>query len=286
MELPTTKHVPSNNLSDYVLLIAGEKKVGKTSICNQFPNAYTIECEPGNADHLECFKTDVGTWNQFEQIVTLLEKNPNQYSTVIIDEIPNLFRYCTAAVLKELAVDSLGDAGWGKGWDTLRLKFSTAMSRLLCLPFGVIFTAHTVVKEFTDRSGNKRDRLEINASKMLNEFLDGCVNTWLVFLFNQNSERYAICQGDSFVKAFVGLEGRFRTTDGHLLKNFPLGESPQEGYQNLLRASNNGYDSIGSENYEPPVIPAKTNNTGLAGRQNTASGGTMQPKPSASKFIK
>lgn len=280
MELPTKKHIPSTELSDYVLLIAGEKKVGKTSIANQFPNAYTIECEPGNADHLECFKTDVGTWNQFEQILSLLEKNPTQYNTVIIDEIPNLFRYCTAAVLKELAIDSLGDAGWGKGWDTLRLKFSTAMSRLLCLPFGVIFTAHTVVKEFTDRSGNKRDRLEINASKMLNEFLDGCVNTWLVLLFNQNSERYAICQGDSFVKAFVGLEGRFRTTEGHLLKNFPLGESPEEAYQNLIRASNNGYDSTGSETYEPPIVVQPTRSA------NTSGGTTMSSGQAKSKFVK
>lgn len=281
MELPTKKHVPSNNLSDYVLLFAGEKKVGKTSIANQFPEAFIIECEPGNADHIECYRQDVATWNQFEQIVSLLEKEPTRYKTVVIDEIPNLFRYCELQVCKELAIDSIGDAGWAKGWNLLRNKMIGTLARLQSLPIGVIYTAHTAIKQYTDRTGAKKDRLEINASNMLSEILDANVNTWLVFLSDKDGNRNCICQADSFIKACVGLPGKcFRTTDGHLLKQFPLGESPEEAYANILKAYNNGYDSTGSENYVPPAVQTQSRPA------NTNSGGTVSSGQAKSKFIK
>ncbi len=286
MELPKTKHVPSTELSDYVLLFAGEKKIGKTSIANEFPEAFIVECEPGNADHIECYREDVGTWNKFEQCVGLLEKEPTRFKTIVLDEIPNLFRYCEAQVCKELAIDSLGDAGWGKGWNALRNKMLVTLARLQSLPVGVIYTAHTAVKEFTDRTGRKQDRLEINAGKMLNEILDSNVNTWLVFVYDAEGNRHCICQGDSFIKAGVGLPGRFRTTDGHLLKTFPLGESPQQAYQNIIRAFNNGYDSTGSENYEQPIFAPKTTNQAGSRPTNTTSNGTLSPGQAKSKFVK
>lgn len=286
--LPKQKHVPSTNLSDYVLLFAGEKKIGKTSIVSQFSGGNTLigECEPGNADHIECYKIDIGSWGQFEQMLSLLEQNPTQYGTVCIDEIPNLFRYCQTKVMQDLGIDTMQDAAYGKAWDLLRNRMMGGLARLQSLPIGVIYTAHTEVREYTDRTGQKCDRLEINAAKMLNQILDGCVNTWLVFLYNKEGDRYCVCQADSFIKAGVGFPNNFRTTDGRLLKTFPLGESPQEAYSNIIRAFNNEFSSTGSENYEQPILPPKANSIGQPGRQAAASGGTMQQRAAANKFIK
>ena len=94
IDLPKPKHVPSTNLFDYILLFAGEKKIGKTSIASQFAdgNTFILECEPGNADHIECFKQDIGSWGMLEKTLTALEQNPGKFGCVCIDEIPNLFR--------------------------------------------------------------------------------------------------------------------------------------------------------------------------------------------------
>ena len=51
MQLPKNKNVPSDDLADYVLMIAGEKKIGKTSLAAEFPDSFVIEGEPGNAAH-------------------------------------------------------------------------------------------------------------------------------------------------------------------------------------------------------------------------------------------
>ena len=67
--LPTNYNVPPQDIAQYTIMLAGEKKIGKTSFVAQFPEHLIIECEPRNAIHLKCRYIDITNWVDFVSIL-------------------------------------------------------------------------------------------------------------------------------------------------------------------------------------------------------------------------
>ena len=67
--LPTTKTAPKNSLTDLTVLVYGQTKIGKTTLCSQAEGALFLATEPG-LNALDVFQVPIrGAW------VLILEGN-------------------------------------------------------------------------------------------------------------------------------------------------------------------------------------------------------------------
>ena len=246
LSLPTQLNVPKTNLGDYIILIVGRKKAGKTSLASMFPNSFILECAPGNADHLKVRKSDIHSWEELTGYVELLEKNPSYAQTITIDELDQAYYYCYQYVrgLYKKADTEKDDFDV---WRTTKNLFTTFIKRLVALKKGIIFTTHITVKEYTDKAGNIIASQESALSKQYADIMDCLVTCWFIMEFTDNGERELILEGDDFIKAGHGFTDHFiNPVDASRLKKIPLGKNPMQAYGNLIMAFNNKLQVVSS----------------------------------------
>lgn len=252
--LPTERKKPKNNLGDFTYLFAGEKKCGKTSFVAQWPDHFILECEPGNAAHLDCNYEDIYEWDAFVSYIDLLEQNPNYCKTIIIDELAVAYELLTLKIRKELKLADTEPLGY-TGWGAAKIRFHEVIKRIQNLKPGAIYTAHTKIKTVELRTGKEVSKLETSLSDQAAGFMDNYTVFWGVMLFENEGKRVIQIQGDTFIKASNGFPDHFLRRDGTRMDKIPMGNSPQEAYSNFLRAFNN--DLVNGQNINP--IPASTN---------------------------
>jgi hypothetical protein len=238
MTLPTELKKPSDRLSDYSLIIAGTKKCGKTSFAVQFPQHYMMECEPGNALHLEANYEDMFSWEDIISKTRELKASPGYCRTLIVDDIPSAYFYCLQHTRNELKL-GLTDPDNFTVWGTTKKKMQGWLLDLRSLGCGLIFTAHTDVKEWVDSStGAKKFKLETTMSNQCNEMMDAIGVIWGVILVAENGERYMVIDETPFIKAGCGFTSHF-LWEGKRVREFSLGFTPKEAYANFQMAYNN-----------------------------------------------
>lgn len=247
--LPREYSVPSESLADYTILIAGEKKIGKTDFCAQWPDHFIIEGEPNNASHTISRHLDVNSWIKCKQIVALLEKEPTYCKTLVVDDIMMIYGLCFTHMMKQLGIEYPASGFEGsKAWNQVRTEFTALIKRIQDLPFGKIYTEHTAYKEYETRGGDKYTKLETPMGKLCGEIMDTYIQIWAVMYYNDNSERVIQIIGDNYVKAGNSLKSHFLSpTTGQQLKQIPMGNSAQEAYSNFMLAFNNKLDFVASE---------------------------------------
>lgn len=237
MKLPTQKKIPPDNIADYILMIVGEKKIGKTSFCAQFPDHFIMEFEPGNAKHLKANYEDVGSLATFDSLLKELEKNPGYCKTLILDEITILYDLIHRKLLKMEAIEDPGQLGFGKGWGRIGRTFDNYITRLQSLGCGIIYTGHSEIKEAETRSGRKISKLEAAMGGRVSKTMDRLTQFWGVMQFDEHGGRNMHITGDDYLKAGHGFsENHFKLVNDGII---PLGSSPVEAYQNFIKAWNN-----------------------------------------------
>ena len=60
--LPTTKTPPKTGLSDLTVLVYGQTKIGKTTLCSQAESALFLATEPG-LNALDVFQAPILSWD-------------------------------------------------------------------------------------------------------------------------------------------------------------------------------------------------------------------------------
>lgn len=240
LTLPTGLNQPSDKVSDYTIMLAGEKKIGKSAFAAQFPNHFILECEPGNAKHLTARFRDVTSWPVFKKYLEMLEANPNFAETYIIDDIPSLSSLCQDWVCKQRGIEHPSDQTHGKGWNAVESEFKRALNRFQALPGGKIYTAHNVYKEYEKKSGAKFSRLETSCGSQADRYMDAVANMWMVMQYGPNRERIITIQGDELLKAGCDIVGHFidKVTKKKLI-NIPMGDSAEQAYMNFCKAWDN-----------------------------------------------
>jgi len=245
--LEKKRNIPSDDLGDYTLLFAGEKKTGKTSIATQFPDHFVLEFEPGNCDHIaDCYFRDIHDWNEAKGALKFLQENPDFCQTLVIDDIPSVYDFCMRAVRKFLKKGEDEKPGYD-GYDVCSRWFTEWIRDIQKLPIGKIYTAHVDIKESETRTGRTVSQLEPTWTKQCKKIMDTYVTLTGIILMDDDANRQMQIVGDSFVKANNGFQNHFLKVDrqtgkGKQVTKIELGNSPQEGYQNILRAWNNSFN--------------------------------------------
>lgn len=230
------KKVPSDDLSTYTLFITGAKKVGKTSLCAQFPRSFIFEMEVGNARHLECAYEDVGDLTTLDHILKVASKE-KEPATWIVDEVNIIYDMIVEHICKAEGVADLMELAYGKGWSRAKQMFNGFIRRIQNLPGGHIYTGHEEEKTSKTRGGREVTKSEARVSKETNRVMEAYTTMWASMNFDAEGHRYLQIVGDDYVKAGHGFsEKHFKLVeDGKI----PLGNSPEEAYRNFIKAWNN-----------------------------------------------
>jgi phage nucleotide-binding protein len=233
MTLPTKKSEILTELKDYLVLLYGLPKTGKTTLAAQFDEPLFLELEPGTKS-LSVYRQPVKKWKMFTETVEELDKEKNRFKTVVIDTFAKLHDLCQEAVCKELGVEHPADAPYGKGFNMVDQEFNRWMNRISLTGRGVILICHEDSKDVEQRDGSVKNMVVPKASKQARDYINRCVDLVAYYHYGKDGQRYIRIQGNDEIMAGNRIDGHFLG-----LTKFPVGNSAKSAYQAFIRAFNN-----------------------------------------------
>jgi phage nucleotide-binding protein len=255
--LPTTKNVPSVELLDYSILLYGGKKIGKTSLAGQFPDALFLALEPGTKA-LRVYSVPVPDWTAFCKAIDALKADKSKrYRTVVIDTVDVAYGLLYQQVMNERGIAHPNDEkDHGATWGEIRRRFREQMLKVLNLKMGVIFISHETEKEFEQSDGSVVDRKQPTMSKQAMEEVEGLVDVVAHYHYI-GSQRALRIDGLETVVAGARLEENFvrkggsPRSPGDRIQVIPMGLTAKEAYNNFVKAFQNEQEK--PDPFEKPV---------------------------------
>lgn len=241
VSLPTEKSKPVSTIGGYSILIYGKKKIGKTTLAAQFPDALFLMLEPG-AKKLSIYQRSVPDWRHFKGYVQLICAQKNPFQTIVIDPVDILYDHCLRYVCTKLVIQHPSDEAYGKGWDAVKKEFNGEISKLLNSGKGVIFISHMKEEEIEERSGKKYHRRTNTMAGQARGAIEGVVDVWACYDY-EGKERTLTILGDDFTDAGHRLNeppgARFLFSSGRPIREIPMGKTSKEAFENFMKAFNN-----------------------------------------------
>src|SRR5690606_37383443 len=114
VSLPDEMTEPVNELGSAVILITGEKKIGKTSLAAQFGKNLVLALEVGYKG-LRLFKKDVPDWDTARALLKVIRKDKT-FNSVTLDTAEKSFKRCEEWSNRRLGIEHASEEDWGKGW--------------------------------------------------------------------------------------------------------------------------------------------------------------------------
>lgn len=237
LSLPKEKSKPAQNIEDYNWLIYGPKGIGKTSLGARFNDSLTCQFEPGGKA-LETYQVACPEWIHFKKVIDLLKDESERYGTLVIDTAALAYDRCMNYVCEKVGIEHPGDEGYGKGWNRVKEEFAKNMNYGMSLGMGLIAIAHDVDKEVETKSGRKFHKMAPQMSGQCESFYSGPID--IVGYYHYDGEqRFLQIRGDEYVEAKCRLENNFIAKDGKPVYKIPMGQNPDEAYENIIKAFNN-----------------------------------------------
>lgn len=227
---------PCESLSDYSVLIYGEKKIGKTSTISKFEGAYFCMFEPGGKA-LRIMQDIYEDWGKFRKAVPQIVRS-SKIKNVVIDTADFAYKACLHWVCEKLCIDHPQDEGYGKGWEAVRDEMDEQFRKLFNSGKGVWFTSHYTDREIKKANGEEYLKTSPTMAKQVREYLEGIVDIWVFYTY-EKGRRVMYLQGDDYVSAGHRVEGRFLYTDGSPIVRLDMGNSPQEAHDIFVKAFEN-----------------------------------------------
>lgn len=242
LSLPTEKSEASHNIEDYLYLIHGLKKIGKTTFSIQGGNVLLLTFDPVEPAY-EIFQRHCPNWETFEGYITLLEQaaanGSYPYSRVVFDRTDIAYRECQKYICKKAKVRHPTEANdFGMTWDELYKTYEGAVKRLMALPGGCWFLCHSENQETENRKGEKHQLLAPMMKDKASEAITGRVQAWFAYTYD-GSDRVLVTLGDERTNAGHKIKGHFLTQDGRRVREIYMGENEEQSWDNFVNAFNN-----------------------------------------------
>lgn len=251
--LPTKKTTPVANLLGYILLLFGEKKIGKTTMLAEGgEDTFFAFFEPGGKS-LSLYADVFVNWAHFKAAVAqIISEQPRRFNHVVIDTVDLAYKVSERYTYKKLGIDHASDEAYGKGWAAIRENFSEPIMRLVNSGVAVTFVSHADEREITRLDGRKYDKIAPTMPKQARELVEGLVDIWAYYGYDGDRRILAI-QGDDHVAAGHRLTKHFRHPDGTPIRHIDMGSSPSEAFQNFNDAFHNRYVKRSPAKEEQPA---------------------------------
>lgn len=256
--LPTVKTKRVSTLTGYIMLIFGEKKIGKTSmLAESGDNTFFAFFEPGGKA-LSTFSHVFLKWGHFRQAVAaIIAEKPRRFNHVVIDTVDLAYKSAETGALRELGIDYAGDAAYGKGWAAIRTEFEQPIMRLVNAGIAVTFVSHAMEADVTTRGGETYNKIVATMPKQARNLVEGLVDIWGYFGYD-GKDRVLTILGDDQISAGHRLEiNHFKTPAGKPVRQIHMGNSPAEAWKNFNAAFNNTYTPPTKKAEEAASQPTK-----------------------------
>lgn len=239
-----------------MILVSGDRKIGKTTFFKEFPDPFFLFCEPGGKS-IRAKKVDIRSWEDFTKVVFLLESNPSYCKTVVIDTGYMLYEYCYAFMLEKFNIEHPNDEAWGNAWKFIEREFRTEQSKIIDAGFGLGITAHTEIKTVRNRQGIEVQKLAIQLGSQATKFYNAFADIIVHYQYDENGNREMVIRGDNTIEAGTRTTDSFLYTDGTRIKTLPMefSEFPNpeaKAFELFTKAFNNAVVKKGGQ-------PAKRN---------------------------
>ena len=181
------------------MLLYGVPGVGKSVFASKFPKPFFITTD-GNYEWLEDFGAkeedhqQVNSWTEFLKFVH--NNKFENYDTIVIDLIEDLFKWCESEFCTKNKIDYVGDLGYGKGYRITKDDFFVEMSKLIGLPKHIIFLSHETSQIVKDKRGVENTLYY--PSKLLPESLRDQLEGRLRYVLRAKFEDELV--GDKFIQ--------------------------------------------------------------------------------------
>jgi hypothetical protein len=236
--LPTETSEPVESLQECLTLIYGFRKIGKTSMLSQAPKTLVLATEVGYKG-LSLVKEDIGSWVRAQQVLRALRKDKT-FKTVVLDTVDLFYRLVEKETYRELGIEDLSEAEWGKGWNHCKKMLSDYLNELTRVGKGVFLISHANEQSIRQRQGGEFDRVMPTMAKQAREVVEPMIDIWACYRYD-GDRRILTVVGDEHLSAGHRFENRFRTPDGRRLKNIDMGTSAGEAWKNFNDAFNNRF---------------------------------------------
>ena len=150
--LPNAKTQPKPNLGDLTVLVYGQTKIGKSTLCSQSDGALFLATEPG-LNSLDVFQVPIQSWEDLLAACAEVGEGKHSFQTIIIDTIDNAYRFCTEYILRKFKVEHESDLAYGKGYAIVNNEFQRVLMKLAFLPYGLYLISHAREVEVETRTG-------------------------------------------------------------------------------------------------------------------------------------
>jgi hypothetical protein len=120
----------------------------------------------------------VDTWADFLKVLKQLdsEQAREKYKNIIIDTADLAYDSVEAYICALYGKDSIGDIGFGKGYQEAGKEFDKALQKLRKLGYGIVLISHAQDRTITDEQGKEFNKISSTLSntprKIVNRFVD------------------------------------------------------------------------------------------------------------------
>lgn len=232
VSLPRERSAASKHLEDYITLLYGPKKIGKTTFASQYPDAFFMMFEPGSKA-LEIYQRPIKKWADFKAYVDLLVDD-KKFKNVVIDTADLCYLFCERFTCSKLGVEDIADAGYGKGWRSSKIEFILTINKLVNSGKGVVFLSHSTEKEIEMADGSQVTKVTSTMSKQAAEVLEALVDIWVYYRYTKGGGREFVIRGNQKIDAGTRTKKNFLG-----ISRIPAGNSEKEAYENFVSAFEN-----------------------------------------------
>lgn len=190
MILPSIERRNLEQDKKHVVWIYGAPFTGKTTFANNFPVPLMLNTD-GNIKFVDApfikmanevtmngrVKNTKLAWDVFKDTIDELEKKDNEFKTIIVDLIEDMYEHCRIYTYKKLGIEHESDNSF-KAWDVVRTEFLSTIKRLMMLDYdNIILISHEdTTKDITKRTGDKVTAIKPNISDKIANKLAGMVD--------------------------------------------------------------------------------------------------------------
>lgn len=205
MELPSIERRTMSKMTKKRMWLYGAPFSGKTYLANQFPNPLMLNTD-GNVNFVDApfmpIRDEVVgsgnlqkrkfAWEVLKDVIFELEKGHNQFNTIVVDLIDDLYTMCRVYIYDLNGWKHEQDGGFGKGYDAVQTEFLEVMRRIVNLNYdNIILISHSdEKKDVTKRSGAKVQTIEPVLKTKFSNKLAGMVD--IVGHMEHDNDKYQI----------------------------------------------------------------------------------------------
>jgi phage nucleotide-binding protein len=190
MILPKNERRNLNAVTKRVVWLYGAPFSGKTFFANAFPDPIMLNTD-GNIKFVDApfipikDKVEVSgrmtkrtlAWEIFKEVIDELEKKQNDFKTIVVDLLEDVYEACRLYMYKEMGITHESDDSF-RAWDKVRTEFLSTIRRLMNLDYeNIILISHEdTSKDITKKGGDKLTSIKPNLQDKVSNKVAGMVD--------------------------------------------------------------------------------------------------------------